>query len=47
MGTGNIGFDLLALLTFVLGMGVGTVLHYIPLSYRVAKLRRKLERREP
>jgi len=47
MGTANIGCDLLALLTFVLGMGAGTVLTYIPLAYRVAKLRHKVERREP
>jgi cell division protein FtsB len=35
---------LLGLLVFVAGLGAGAVLTYIPFSFQVAKLQRKLKR---
>jgi len=41
---GNVGCDALALLTLVLGIAVGAVLTYIPFAFRIATLRRRIER---
>jgi len=43
----NEGCGLLGLLVFLLGAGVGVVLTYLPYSFQVAKLRRKLEKLQP
>ncbi len=41
------GCALLGSLMFLLGAGVGVVLTYLPYSFRIAKLRRKLEKLQP
>jgi len=43
----NEGCGPLSFLMFLLGAGVGVVLTYLPYSFRVAKLRRKLEKFSP